>query len=72
MNLKKFADLCGCNIVICGPGWGGRYGYVTDDAPNCTTCGFKTKKEARERWLQDTFGSIAGTIVKGLINGDLE
>lgn len=57
MNLKQFANLAGVTIVDCGPGWHGRYGYSNADAPNCTTCGFKTKQAAREGWLRDTFGA---------------
>jgi hypothetical protein len=67
MNLKQFADLGGCEVVVCGAGWGGRYGYTTRDAPNSTTCGFKTKSEARERWLSDTFGEVAGGAVMQLL-----
>ena len=67
MNLKQFADLGGCKVVLCGPGWGGRYGYTTDDAPNCATCGFKTKAEARQAWLDDTFGENAGRAVMQLL-----
>ncbi len=63
MNLKQFADMAGCKVVLCGPGWGGHYGYTTDDAPNCTTCGLKTKTEARQRWLADTFGETAGGVL---------
>lgn len=67
MNLKQFADLGGCNVVLCGPGWGGRYGYTTADVPDCTTCGFKTKTEARQRWIEDTFGEVAGRAVMQLL-----
>ena len=70
MNLKQFADLGGCKVVLCGSGWGGRYGYTTEDAPNCTTCGFKTKTEARERWLADTFGKVAGAAVQKLLSSN--
>jgi len=70
MNLKQFADLGGCKVVLCGPGWDGRYGYSTDDAPNCTTCGFKTKAEARARWLTDTFGEVAGAAVQKLLSSN--
>jgi hypothetical protein len=71
MTLKQFADLCGCKIVICGPGWGGRYGYTTDDAPNCTTCGFKTKAEVIDRWMNDTFGGVAGAAVQKLLSSNV-
>lgn len=67
MNLKQFADLGGCVVVLCGPGWGGKYGYSSTDAPNCTTCGYKTKAEARQGWLEDTFGETAGRAVMQLL-----
>lgn len=67
MNLKQFADLCGCKIVLCGREWGGQYGYETDDAPNITICGFKTKAEARQGWLEDTFGKITSKAVMRLL-----
>lgn len=63
MNLKQFADMAGCKVVLCGPGWGGRYGYTTDDAPNYTTCGFKTKTEARRYFWQDGRGCGAKAAV---------
>lgn len=72
MNLKQFADLGGCKVVLCGPGWGGRYGYTTPDAPNCTTCGFKTKAEARARWMTDTFGEVEGAAVQKLLSSNAE
>lgn len=68
MNLKQFADMAGCTVVLCGPGWGGRYGYTTSDAPNCTTCGFKTQEEARQRWLEDTFGEGPGVAVQKMLS----
>ena len=71
-NLNQFADMAGCKVVVCGTGWGGRYGYTTADAPNCTTCGFKTKTEARERWLIDTFGEVAGSAVKRLFSSNVK
>ena len=67
MNLKQFADLGGCVVVLCGPGWGGKYGYRSTDTPNSTTCGFKTKTEARQGWLEDTFGETAGRAVMELL-----
>lgn len=70
MKLKQFADKAGMVVVDCGAGWRGRYGYSTDDAPNCTTCGFKTKQAAREGWLRDTFGTVCGDAVLKLLNGD--
>lgn len=68
MNLKQFADLAGCRVVLCGPGWGGKYGYVTADAPNVMECGYKSKQEAREWWLKRTFGEIAGGAVFCLLD----
>ena len=70
MNLKQFAELAGCKVVVCGPGWRGKYGYTTDDAPNCTTCGFKSHDDARQRWLEDTFGKVAGAAVKQLLEDE--
>ena len=70
MTLKQFADLGGCQIVLCGSGWGGRYGYTTDDAPNSTTCGYRTKTEARQAWLADTFGEVACAAVLALLSSD--
>ena len=67
MNLKKFCDLAGCVVVLCGPGWGGKYGYSTKDCPQCMTCGFKTKREARKRFVMDTFGDYAGSAVFSLL-----
>lgn len=67
MNLLKFAKIGGCRVVVCGAGYGGRYGYTTEDAPNCTVCGFKTKKEAREQWVVDTFGNFSGEAVLKLL-----
>ncbi len=67
MNLKQFADLGGCKVVLCGPGWGGRYGYTTSDCPEVTECGYKTKTEARKQWLQNTFGEVLGNAVMQLL-----
>lgn len=67
MTLKKFADLCGCKVVSCGPRWGGKYGYTSLDTPQSTWCGFKTKTAARERWLAETFGAVAGGAVLKLL-----
>ena len=69
MTLKQFSTMAGCIVVECGPGWGGRYGYTTEDAPNCTTCGFKTKQAAREGFMLDTFGEVAGAAVLALLEG---
>lgn len=67
MNLKQFATLAGCKVVLCGKGWGGRYGYTTEDMPNSMVCGFKTKDEARMQWFSDTFGELAGNAVIKLL-----
>lgn len=64
MTLEQFANLAGCRITECGPGWGGKYGYITDDAPNHETCGFRTKKAALECWMDDTFGEKVGAVVR--------
>ena len=68
-KLKQFADSAGCKIVLCGPGWGGRYAYIIDEATNAQFCGFKTKTEARLGWLKDTFEGSAGLAVQKLLLG---
>lgn len=55
MKLRAFARLAGVRVIICGGGWGGKYGYTLLDAPNCQYCGFKSAKEAYEGWLKDTY-----------------
>ena len=70
MNLKQFADMAGVSVKECGPGWGGRYGYVTDDAPNCMECGYKTKNSARKAWLMNTFGDKTATAVQALLTSN--
>lgn len=70
MNLKQFAGEAGVEIVECGPGWGGRYGYTTKDMPNSTVCGFRTKDAAYKAWLEDTFGELAAKAVARLLTLD--
>ena len=61
-TLKEFADLAGCVIVKSdGNEYGGRYGYRSNDIPNSTTFGFKSKKEALNAWARDTFGEEVGS-----------
>lgn len=67
-SLKWFADQAGVIVVPCGPGWGGRYGYTTKDCPNATTCGFKTKLEARQHWAEYTFGEAAAQALFKLLD----
>lgn len=55
MNLRTFARLAGVRVIICGGGWGGRYGYIQLDNPNCHYCGFKSANAAYEGWLKDTY-----------------
>lgn len=66
-SLNEFADAAGVSIVECGPGWGGRYGYTTKDYPNCTECGYRTKKAAREGWAVQTFGEQAAKALFALL-----
>ena len=58
-SLRQFANEAGVQVVPCGPGWGGGWGFTTADCPNSTVCGFKTKREARRRWAEETFGEQA-------------
>lgn len=67
VKLKAFTDLAGCRVELCGPGWGGRYGFTTADAPNSMTCGYKTKTEARRAFIAETFGEVAGRAVLQLL-----
>lgn len=67
MNIKQFSEIGGCKVVLCGPGWGGKYGYTTKDSPNSTTCGFKTKHSARKGWMEDTFGETAAQAIVKLL-----
>ena len=69
MTLENFAKLAGVKIVDCGTGWGGRIGYTTTDAPNCTCCGYKTKLAAYKAWLEDTYGARAGNALLELLRG---
>jgi len=66
-TVRQFAIESGVEVVECGPGWGGRYGFKTEDAPNCTTCGFKTKAAAYEFWMSDTFGKKTAAALKKLL-----
>lgn len=67
MTLRQFADMAGVSVILCGPGWGGRYGYVTVKHPNSTHCGFKTAAEAREAWAINTFGEQAARALFALL-----
>jgi hypothetical protein len=62
-QLADLARECGVEIVACGPGWGGRFGYKSADAPNVKICGYRTKRSALTGWLEDEFGSIAGQVM---------
>lgn len=66
-TLKQFAEDAGVTIVLCGPGWGGKYGYKTKDHPYSTHNGYKTKREAYEAWAIDTFGNRAGVALVRLL-----
>jgi hypothetical protein len=64
-SLEQFAKEAGVELVDCGPGWGGRIGYKTKDNPNCTECGYRTKKSAYKGWLENTFGAcISKAVIK--------
>jgi len=67
MTLEEFAKDAGVVLVDCGEGWGGRVGYKTSDAPNCTNCGYRTAKSAYKAWLTDTFGEGAAKAVLKLL-----
>ncbi len=67
MTLKQFADDAGISVFLCGPGWGGRYGWTSAAFPSCSTCGFKTKREARMNWLAGTFGERAAAAILKLM-----
>lgn len=53
MNILTFAKLNGVTFKNVGGGWGGHIGYSTENAPQCTNCGYKTKTEASEAWLTE-------------------
>ena len=54
--IEYFAKKCGCVIVDCGSGWGGRIGYQHSDDPHCTCAGYRTRMSAYKAFLRDTFG----------------
>ena len=66
-TLKQFAEDAGVTIVLCGPGWGGKYGYKTKDNPYSTHNGYSTKREAYEAWAAGTFGEHAGAALIRLL-----
>ena len=66
-KLRAFAIEAGVEVVPNGPGWGGRWGYRTADCPGCMVCGFKTRAEAYEHWLTDTFGAKTAAALKKLL-----
>ena len=57
MTLEEFAKKCGVIVSECGPGWGGRYGWATKDAPNSMICGCRTHQSAYKSWMRETFGA---------------
>lgn len=59
MTLEQFAKSAGVTLVDYGPGWGGRIGYKTPDAPNCTNAGYRTNQSAYRGWAENTFGTNA-------------
>jgi len=66
MNLEQFAKEAGVDIIDCGQGWTGKFGYTTKDSPNCSFCGYRTIKSAYEGWLKDTFGERIAKALKKL------
>ena len=66
MNLEQFARDAGVEVIECGPGWNGKFGYRTKDAPNASFCGYRTHNAAYEGWLKDTFGPHTAIALKKL------
>jgi hypothetical protein len=68
-KLRKFAAESGVTIVECDASvWGGRYGWKSEDFPNCTTNGFKTKADAYIGWAEETFGPKAAQALFHFLN----
>ena len=68
-QLSKFAKKCGVRIVRCKSSeWGGSYGYVADDAPDCHYLGYENKQAAYLRWMEDSFGPRAGKALMELLS----
>ena len=68
MNLKQFATKGGVVISPCGPGWGGRWQYTCDADFGIATCGFKTKTEAYDHWLECRFGPKLAEAIRELLD----
>lgn len=65
MNLNQFAKESGVIFFRYKRDYDGSWGYKTEDSPTISMMGYKTKKEARMGWLQDTFGEkTAKTLLK--------
>lgn len=67
-SLRTFANLAKVKVKLCGPGWGGRYGYTVPEWSGSMTCGFKTVTEAREHWAVSTFGLSAALALFTMLN----
>ena len=70
MNLKQFAELAGIEVIKNTSGYGGKYAYTLKDNPHTMMYGFNTKSDAREYWLQDTFGENTASAIKTLLGVD--
>ena len=71
MNLKQFADLSGVEVFKhASVVHGGKYAYSVNDNRHTRMCGFNTKADAREYWLQDTFGENTASAIKTLLGVD--
>ncbi len=67
MTLEEFAKDAGVIIFDCGEGWGGKFGYMTDDCPNLHFCGYRSEKAAYKGWFKDTFGEQTAKAVLKLL-----
>lgn len=69
ITLRQFAKRAGVRVIVCGPGWeGGRYGFTTEDNPQCATCGFSSHAAAYRGWLAETFGAKAAEAFAALLS----
>jgi hypothetical protein len=68
MNLEQFAKKAGVEIIDCGPGWNGKFGYRTKDSPNTSFCGYRTINSTYESWLKDTFGIHTAAAIKKILS----
>lgn len=68
MTLEEFAKKAGVKLILCGPGYGGKYGYITEDCPNSSVNGFRTEKSALKQWAKDTFGNKTAKALFSLLD----